>query len=489
MNPISRGIRNAFRNGIRTLSITVILGLSIGLSLTMLVANKAVDNKIKSVKSSIGNTITIAPAGFTPGSQTNNALTTAELANVKSITHVSSITESLTDRQTTTGTTSFGGGRPGESSDTSAQTTTSLTSPVALNANGGGRFSAGGSASTDSTDSTDTMATTTFSLPVSFLGTTDSSKLGSTALTIKSGATISDTSDANDALVSSAMATKNNLSIGSTFTAYNATLTVVGIFDTGSTTNRAADGTVIVSLSALQRLSGQSNVVTSAIATVDSLDNLASVTSAVSSKLDTSADVTSAQEQADSAVKPLNSVKTVSTFSLIGATVAGAIIILLTMIMIVRERKREIGVIKAIGGSNIRIMSEFMVESITLALAGAIVGLLIGFIGGQPVTKALVDNSTSTSSATTQGGPGLGGPGGTTTGSGTTGIQTTRRAGGFGGFQNNQAIQGISDVKAQVGFGILGYGLLAAMLIAIVGSGLAAIMISKVRPSTIMRSE
>lgn len=66
MNPVARGIRNAFRNGVRTASIVVILGLSIGLSLTMLVAQKAVDNKIKSVKSSIGNTISVSPAGFTP---------------------------------------------------------------------------------------------------------------------------------------------------------------------------------------------------------------------------------------------------------------------------------------------------------------------------------------------------------------------------------------------------------------------------------------
>src|ERR1700761_6824627 len=98
MNPVSRGIRNAFRNTVRTGSIVLILGLSIGLSLTMLVAQKAVDNKIKSVKSSIGNTITISPAGFNPGSSANNALTTTELDKVKAISHVASVTETLSDR-------------------------------------------------------------------------------------------------------------------------------------------------------------------------------------------------------------------------------------------------------------------------------------------------------------------------------------------------------------------------------------------------------
>jgi putative ABC transport system permease protein len=480
MNLASRGIRNAFRNLIRTGSIIVILGLSIGLSLTMLVAQKAVNNKIESVKSSIGNTITIAPAGFTPGSQTNNALTTTELDKVKTISHVNSVAETITDRQSTTGATASSFGRGGDSS--SSSTTTSLTSPVTLNANAGGRFSAGGT--TDST--TDT---TTFSLPVSFLGTTTPTSVDSAAITIKSGATISGSADTNDALISSAMATKNNLKVGSTFTAYNATLTVVGIFDTSSTTsNQGAGNTVVLSLAALQRLSGQTGVVTSAVVTVDSLDNLSTATSAVTSALGSSADVTSAQEEADTTVKPLNSVKTVTTFSLIGAVVAGAIIILLVMIMIVRERKREIGVVKAIGGSNLRIISEFMIESLTLAILGAVVGLLIGVVGGQPVTKALVDNSTSSTTSTSQTqGPGAGGPGGGSAG-GT--AQTRSFGGGFGGgVRRNSTVQGLTNIKAEIGPEILLEGFGAAILIAVIGSGLAAALIAKVRPSTVMRAD
>ena len=62
MGFITRGAKNAFRNNIRTLSIVVILALSIGLALTMLLARQAVQAKIDSVKSSIGNTITVSPA-------------------------------------------------------------------------------------------------------------------------------------------------------------------------------------------------------------------------------------------------------------------------------------------------------------------------------------------------------------------------------------------------------------------------------------------
>lgn len=459
MNPVNRGIRNAFRNGIRTIAVVLILSLSIGLSLTMLVANKAVSNKIASVKSSIGTTVSISPAGFNPGSQANNALTASDLDQVRSVTHVTGVTETLSDRLSTTGSSenSFG---PMRSSGSNA--TTSLTSPVKLNFGGGGRrqifVNGGGSLPTN------------FSLPVSFLGTSDTTQIDNTAVRITSGKTISGTGDTNDVLVSSAMASKNNLSVGSTFTAYDKTLTVAGIFK-GS--DQVANGTVVLSLPAEQRLSGQSGAVTSATATVDSLDNLTSATNAIKKDLGSNADVISSEEQADNTVKPLDSVKTVSLFSLIGAVVAGAVIILLVMVMVVRERKKEIGVVKAIGSSNRRIIGEFTVEALTLTLAGAIIGLMIGVIAGQPVTNALVSSSTSSSSTDVRG-PG-GGPG--------------RAAGGFGGpLRNTGAVRGLNNINAEIGWGILLDGLGAAVLIAIIGSALSAGIISKVRPSEILRS-
>ncbi len=111
MNVVSRGIRNAFRNATRTLSIVTILGLSLGLSLAMLIAHQAVSDKINSVKASVGNTISIQPAGFNGFSPVNNALSTSQLSKVQTLAHVTQLTENLTDRLPTTGssTPSFGG--------------------------------------------------------------------------------------------------------------------------------------------------------------------------------------------------------------------------------------------------------------------------------------------------------------------------------------------------------------------------------------------
>ena len=103
MNVVSRGIRNAFRNFTRSASIIIILGLAIGLSLVMVIARQAVSNKISSVDSSVGNTVSITPAGYSNFSSVNNALTTSELVKIASLPHVTGLIETLTDRLTTIG--------------------------------------------------------------------------------------------------------------------------------------------------------------------------------------------------------------------------------------------------------------------------------------------------------------------------------------------------------------------------------------------------
>ena len=104
MNVLTRGARNAFRNQIRTFSIVVILGLSIGLTLAMLIAHQAVGQKIDSVKASVGNTVSISPAGVRGFEGGGSPLTGTQLASVSKLPHVVSIKESLSDRLTSTDT-------------------------------------------------------------------------------------------------------------------------------------------------------------------------------------------------------------------------------------------------------------------------------------------------------------------------------------------------------------------------------------------------
>lgn len=452
MNTITLGVHNAFRNGIRSISIILILGLSIGLSLIMLIAHQAVGQKISQVKSAIGNTVTIQPAGFAEGGQANNTLTSSQLNQVKSLPHVTNITESLSDQVPTTGTTSF-------RQDTSSSTTTSLYSSVNLNSKG------------IMIRTPDGMLPSNFSLPIHFLGTTDPSHLqNETDAKLASGSIIDGTKDTNNALVSTSMASKNNLKIGSTFQAYNTTLTVAGIFDSGT---QGGNNTVILALPTIQRLTGESGTVTDATATVDSIDNLKSSTDSIKNILGDSADVQNSQDQVDNTIQPLENIQTVSLYSLIGAIAAGAVIILMTMIMIVRERRREIGILKAIGASNLRVITQFMSEAVTLTLLGMIIGVVIGIAGGNPVTNVLVNNSVNAANNNAS--------------------ATTFRGGFGGGFVRRANLGGITtslkDIHTEVGWNILAYGFGSALAIAVVGSASAGWLIARVRPSEVMRIE
>lgn len=459
MAVMSRGIRNTFRNATRTISIVFILSLSIGLSLIMLVANQTVESKIQTTLRSIGNTISIAPVAFVPGSSANNALNSDQLKKVAKLPHVTDVTSTLSDNLQTEGTTSqpkIEGGGSTHLEGEASHGTTSLKSPVTINS-ANGTTQAGGFVMSGSGKQAPKLPDN-FSLPITIVGSTNPSNASSitaTSLKVAEGMAPSGDEDTDNAMISKSMAAKNNLKIGATFTAYDKTLKVAGIFESNT---ESGNSYVVVSLPTLQRLTNQKGVTTHAVATADSLTYLSSVTDAIKNELGSTADVTSNIDQANKALEPLNAVKSISLYGLLGAVAAGAVIILLTMIMIVRERRREIGVLKALGLSNLRIMGQFVSEALTFTMLAAILGLGIGVVGAGPITSTLVSKS-----STPEGG----------------GMQVAI----------NPNLANIKDVQAAVDWTIILYGLGAAVLIALVGSALASYFISKVRPAEVLRSE
>ncbi len=66
-----------------------------------------------------------------------------------------------------------------------------------------------------------------------------------------------------------------------------------------------------------------------------------------------------------------------------------------TMTAVVTERRREIGLRKAIGASNAGIIAEFMGEGIMLGAAGGIIGVILGFIFAQQVSINVFSSSIS----------------------------------------------------------------------------------------------
>lgn len=455
MNVFTRGVRNAFRNGTRTVAIVLILGLSVGLALSMLIAGQAIGDKITSVKSTIGSAISVSPAGMRGFEGGGNALTAEQASQVANLSHVASVTSSLSDRLST--------------DNTNLQS--SLTA-----GNLGARFnqesSSSSTAQSNMMPANDTNATgerPAFTPPMMVTGTNNSSTISEIgAIKLMSGENIDATGSANEALIGAGLAEKNSLKVGDTFTAYGKTITVKGIIDT--TDSKFAGNMIVMPLATLQSLTSQPGAVTAMTVTVDTVENSDTVVAEIKSALGSAVDVTSDQTAAESSLSSLESIKTVANFALIASVAAGGVIILLAMMMIVRERRREIGVLKAIGATNKTVTFQFAVESITLTMMAAVIGVVTGIFAAGPITKTLVNNAKSETTSQTQ-----------------TQARPGGERGAMGGMR--RGISQIGDVTASVNWSIVLYGLGAAFVIAIVGSVVSSWFITKVRPAEAVRAE
>jgi putative ABC transport system permease protein len=446
-------MRSALRSPMRSGAIILILAISIGLILAMLVARTSVNNKIAEVKASTATQITINPAGIMGGMGGGDPLTADQVNTIKNTAHITGASSVLTDQLGT--------------SDTN------LTPSLELGNFGKRmmRFESSGGSSTAPTVGTSDDSATPREAPkprTSVTGTTTpSTTVPADKLT--SGAMIDGNSSDNIALVGKTLAEKNNLSVGSTFTAYGKTITVKGIYSTG---NAFEDSGIVMPLATLQTLTSQPGAVTNVTATADSSENVASTVTALKTALGDKADITSQQEQAETSLQPLESIASLALAGVIGATIAGAVIILLSMIMIVRERRREIGVIKAIGGTNAKVITQFITEALTLTVIAGVIGLGLGIAVSGPMTQSLVSNSDSSSNQTPN----------------SKGGQRTLRLEGprsIGGQLNENLKSVTSTLTPQVFAGSIGI----VLLIAIIGSAVPAWAIARIRPAEVLRTE
>lgn len=88
-----------------------------------------------------------------------------------------------------------------------------------------------------------------------------------------------------------------------------------------------------------------------------------------------------------------NVLNTLNIFiSLVAAVslLVGGIGIMNIMTVTVKERTREIGVRKALGATDRKILQQFLIEALMLTIVGGIIGMLLGFLGGL-MLGALID--------------------------------------------------------------------------------------------------
>ena len=478
MSVLARSVGNAFRNKIRTAAVVAVLAVAIGLALAMLVANQAVGAKVQELNASVGTTLTVNPAGGQGFEGGGEPLTSAQAQTAAGVANVTSVvgTKALRLQTATTGTTSTTqqGGFGGPGGQQATTVTTNLTAAVDAGTLGNRNNASG------TTGSTTQQPTRT--LPITATGIGAEVDSTGKALDITSGTGLGDYTAAEaKAIVGTTLAEKNNLTVGSTFTIQDKTFTVAGLFDAGTTFGNNA---VYVTLPEAQTLAATPDELSTMIVTVNSMENVDSTKTALQSALGTDkADVTQGQRNLQTAVNSLDSVKNISLVAFIAALATAGLIILLIMVMLVRERRREIGVLKAIGARNRTIGLQFVLESLVLVALGSVVGAAIASFASGGIASALISSNSSTTAAPTQRGGGLAGavPNGSIPGGG----------GGFGGQGGpfGGASQLLTSVTASASPGVIAAGIAAVFAVAIIGALVPALLTARIRPIEVLRGE
>lgn len=391
-----------------------------------LTIKNAANSAVESAKSKAGATVTLSVnreammKAFKPDSENSSdssessgdssddssAVTSVDLATAKSIAEKDDVASYLF---TTTTTATAGDGISAISTSSSSDDASNSASTDSNQPDRGGMMASGDFTITG-VNSTDYVADFTS-------GTSE----------IKKGVGItSDTAD-NSAVISSDLADENDLSVGDTFTVSTTvddtetsyTLTVVGIYDNSSTATTAQmmsnasnpQNNIYTNLTTANTMKGETDTLDSAVYTLSNPKNMDAFVKEIKSDIDTdSYSVTSSDEIYEQMLSPLNNISSIAQNIVILVAVAGAVILTLIVILSIRERRYEIGVLMSLGENRLKIIGQFFTELLMVTVVSLVIASFAGNFVGNALGNQLL-SSTSTEQTTQNAGPGAGGPG------------------------------------------------------------------------------
>jgi len=431
MNMIRRSLRNLFRSPLRTTLMVALLAVSIGLGLIMFTVHSATENQLGTIGGEIGTDITIRPAGSfggMGGMGGGEPLAQEDVDKLSDIPHVVSVQGSVQTQYT------------GDSLE-------SAIDPGTLG--GGGRGPMGGSAPAN------------FSMPIFVMGfdpaTEDPTLMGDAKMEIVGGRYFTtDEIDADVMVVGQDLADKNSLAVGSTVDVEGTSVEVIGIFDSGQV---FGDNMLVIPVGTVERLFDIGGV-TSVTVVADDVDNVDGVVSSIRQIFDQdTADVVTAKDMYERINGSVASAGNTSTIGMIAGFAIAAVVVLFSVALLVRQRVKEIGILKAIGASNRQIGLRFSLETLVISLVAAVIGALITYPLAQKVANMLVDSS------------------------------STGQGGGPGGGMFSPVGGTIAGMHVAVSPWVFLYALAIAAALAVLASVLPAWYISRVKPAEVLRNE
>lgn len=308
---------------------------------------------------------------------------------------------------------------------------------------------------------------------------------------ITSGSMITKDDEENHVVISEELATQNDSEVGDEITFYlpsdssiTYTFEITGIFET--TDDSASDdfmnmnalnaqNQIYTTVTAINNILEDDDSSNSLNATIylKNQDDLEAYTEEVKDK--GLSDYYTLSNNTDEITSTLTPIKNISNFSmtfLIIILIVGAIILAVINILNIRDRKYEIGVLRAIGMSKTKLILSLLTELFIVTVIAFIIGIIGGKLLSQPVTNKMLENEINSQQVQTE---------------------NTRENFGGRGFERpneRRATQNYEDsltvtLDAETVIILFSFGL----ILVIVSGSASAIFITKYNPNQILRNQ
>jgi len=434
---IKNSLRSLMRSPLRTIILVLILAVSSALSLVMLTVGGAYQNQLSSISSQIGNTVTVRPAGFFGAMGGGEPLDEAKVNEINKIEHVVSVSKSIQTRY-------------------SGDALVSAIQPGTLG-NQTGQLPEG-------TNNERIIQGIAQRVGIQVMGydtsTLKPELISGVSMEVIDGRNfVLGEDDANIAILGKDLATANNIEVGSKININDTDIEIVGIFDSGQ---RFGNNAVLMPIKTTERIFNITGV-TEAAVTVDDANNEDAVVAEIRKIFDeNTADITTSSSTYQRISGSLTNAINTSRLAMIISFIAAGIIIMFSIILMIRQKIKEVGVLKAIGASNFRIGFQFVLETFFMSILGTLIGAILTFPLAQRISSLLFSAGSMISNGNLMGGQGFMARGGFTR---------------------------IGSINIAVSPEIFVYAILFAIAIAIVSSIIPMFYISKVKPAEVLRYE
>ena len=453
MSLVSRGVRGVFKSPVRSVAVLLLLTLSVTAVLVMILVRGSVDQRLALLRDTVGTDIQVRPVGSFQGA--GEPLIDSEVQELEALDHVVAVDRVLQAQ--------YNGDALESAIDFSS-----------FEGRGGGGT---GGVFGDGAGGTPRV------IPISFNGVSSlerpqllGGRFGAAQgeFTLAGGRVFTGDEGADHVVViGETLAEKNELAVGSLLNLEDtAPLEVIGIFSSG---NQFGDNSLYMPLGTLRQIIGADDGISLVTLYVDSVDNLQLVTAAITGALregrvDVSSDLDIVERQSAS----LSDIRDSSSAGTVAALAGAGGVILLATFLVVRERTREIGVLKAIGASWSQLLAQFTVESLTISVVAGVTGFVLALATSQTVAAQFFDPTPQTLDF---GGFSRFRPGG--------GEQE-----GFGGLFGGQFGGGsLGPLDISVSPDLLLYALGVVMTLSLLGGLVEAVYIARLNPAEVLRRE